>query len=537
MAATTGMRVAILDDSYPGILYNQVWRPGGNPDRELNATTRTSIVDGQGFSITFKGNSIGVYGTLDVGVRPLSSYVLDGGTPTIHNITENFSQYFEGPFLYMAAFYQSPLLEYGTHTLQVTIDRTYTGLKGYIFDFLTVGVKEDDEAALIIVDDNESVVQYTGQWALEGSAKYEYQGTTHKSNSTGNAAVLKFKGTTIDVFGTVRGSTDQVTSLISFQIDDGDKGYFMSVNTEGALRPKYRLFARGTLPDGEHTLRVESLTSTEFWLDYFIYTPSPITAATSITTPPPVSQSSQSNRPSLSAIIGGAIGGVAGLSLIVIIVILFFYRRKRSSQAINEKQPEQRQQQPQQWQRHQGGSLGQPSAQPISPLRNVTFPSQPIINTPQFSNTSPLTPYIIDVDRGNQQQQQRNSSSGTGYTSSYQSSGVVVQQVQPVQPVRTSDTLRFVAPPPPTNTASRFVAPIPQKYRQPQVQREELSEHEPTESSIYTDSDTRDTRSPPPNYSAAQASAVPNQNSGRPSSKLGIIPGEHQVHAPISLVR
>jgi hypothetical protein len=55
---TTGMRTAILDDSYPGIVYDHVWRPGGNPERELNSTTRTSIVDGENFSITFTGNLI-----------------------------------------------------------------------------------------------------------------------------------------------------------------------------------------------------------------------------------------------------------------------------------------------------------------------------------------------------------------------------------------------------------------------------------------------------------------------------------------------
>ncbi|PVF93957.1 hypothetical protein CPB86DRAFT_678089, partial [Serendipita vermifera] len=126
---------------------------------------------------------------------------------------------------------------------------------------------------LVIVDESDSAVEYSGHWTVEGSPAYEYQGTTHKSSAAGAAAMFQFNGTAIDVFGTIRGSSDQFNPLISFQIDDGDKGYYQTINTEGILRPKVRFYSSGGLSEGLHTLRIESVGSSEFWLDYFIYKP------------------------------------------------------------------------------------------------------------------------------------------------------------------------------------------------------------------------------------------------------------------------
>jgi hypothetical protein len=484
------------------------------------------------------GNRIGVYGTLDVGVRPQSSYVLDGGVPVVHNITEDFTRFFEGPFLYMARFYESPVLEYGTHTLQVTVDRTYTAYKGYIFDFLTVGVKEEDPASLIIVDENDPAVEYSGQWALEGSEKYEYQGTTHKSNSTGNAAIFKFNGTTIDVYGTINGTLDQTTALVSFQLDGGSTRYFLPIDTQSRLRPKWRMFSTSALSAGEHTLRIESLTPDAFWLDYFIYTPLYITNSPSVSSIPSSSSSTPSTPSSsqpLAPIIGGAIGGFAFAVLIFGLIALFCYRRRRkqtTEPTKNESQPE-----------GPGESLGHPPIVSKPSQRRNVFSTQQTSSMQQLTNAIPVSPYVFGANQNGDQQ--RFSSSGTGFSGSYQSSsGVQVAEASNaprfVAPLaQTNNTGRFVAPfpqndngprfvsplPQPNETPSprsltssspnasvqRFIAPVPQKYRQqaPRVQQEEPSEYTQSEGSGYTGSEFRDTRSPPPNYSQLQSSQPP----------------------------
>jgi hypothetical protein len=407
--------------------------------------------------------------------------VLDGQPALIYNITDDFTRLYEGPFLYAVAFYKSPRLEYGTHTLTVTVDRWYTGLKGYIFDFVTVGGRNETNSDVIIVDESDSAVQYSGHWAIEGSPEYEYQGTTHKSTTAGSTAVFQFNGSSIDVFGTIRGTSDQPDPLIAFQIDDGDKGYFKPPNTGGATRPKVRFYSTGGLSDSPHTLRIESVGSGEFWLDYFMYKPHSGTPSTS----------PQQGKVSTGAIIGGVVGGVAGLALIIFLAFFLYRRRKKYSKVPQEPQHPVMEQ-------GQGGSLGYPASQGKAPRFFSTHPATtPLSSNP--ANTNPalsVTPYTIESyhDSGRQ-----SLSSGTGFSPSYQTSSIPP-----------ASEAQFVSFSPPVNEAPRFVPPLPQKYRpsQEQVYQIRVPEHDPSGSSAYTSSDIRDTRSPPPNYSAADGSIV-----------------------------
>jgi hypothetical protein len=349
--------------------------------------------------------------------------------------------------LYTVSFYESPDLEYGDHQLDVTVDRHWSDLKVYIFDFLTVRVKNGDtQSDHFMIDESDPGVQYTGDWEKDSSAKYNYKGTTHKASSAGSTATFQFYGNTIEIFGAMRSSSNSSISIMSFQIDDGFKHTYESFNTEGKIRPNMRLFSRAGLPDGQHTLRIESLTTTEVWLDYFMYRASP-TASSGLSSPSITSvPSPQPRKTQPAAIAGGILGGIAGLALIVALVLLLHRRRKPRVESVPKAE--------------QGGSMGFETAAKVP----YTVP----FSSPDTRPTSRLSPH----------DQQRRDISGP--SSSYESA-----------PSSYDHSL-----PPPS-----LVAPIPRKYRNQRVEPVLVSGTEPSNYSAFTGSDVRDLRSPPPNYS------------------------------------
>ncbi|PVF93964.1 hypothetical protein CPB86DRAFT_800842 [Serendipita vermifera] len=188
---------------------------------------------------------------------------------------------------------------------------------GFVIEFT-----DDGEDHFTIVDDNDPTVEYSDDWSFESLSLYGYNGTTHKSNSTGSVATFSFSGTSIEVYGTVRGSNTSSTPLISFQVDEMEKESFYSRNGEGYLFPKLRLYSGESLSPEMHTLRIESLMPTEFWIDYFLYQSSP-----SLT-----SSSAQSRKTRTAAIAGAVVGAIAGLAL-VLFILLLFYRHIKASRA------------------------------------------------------------------------------------------------------------------------------------------------------------------------------------------------------------
>jgi len=75
--------MSIIDDQdLSKVVYNGTWVKGGSV-YEYDNTVASSTTVGDSFTVTFKGTSIGVYGTIDAtsgGV--ITSYSIDGGTPT-----------------------------------------------------------------------------------------------------------------------------------------------------------------------------------------------------------------------------------------------------------------------------------------------------------------------------------------------------------------------------------------------------------------------------------------------------------------------
>ncbi|PVF93960.1 hypothetical protein CPB86DRAFT_818378, partial [Serendipita vermifera] len=441
-------------------------------DFGLYRLTHFTERDGGAFVVKFTGTSIGVYGSVERGGRTQSSYVLDGGEPKIYNVTGDFESRYGGEIVRGVAFYESPVLEYGEHILHVTADRVWTASqnKGYIFDFLTIGVKDDSQSNVVIVDDDDPAVVYNGFTLEESLSEYEYRSTLHKSNGPLSTATFNFSGTTIEAYGSMKSSADPSIPIISCYIDDGEGRTTYSLDTEGTVMTKLLLCGATDLSDGPHTLRLEALTTFEFWVDFFIYTASSSVSSPSVSTlPTPTSapsQSSSSHKTRTASIAGGVIGGVAGLALIAFLIFLVKRRRQNEPKSLEDGS--------------EGRSMGHiPSAKsPLSSLtiglRNPNDQGSQQTGTQMSPSSSPVTQTLSPIHRLFRDSQRRGDlSDGTGSS----------------LPPENSTTQSNISP--------GLAAPLPQKYSRPQVNPVEILDHDPSNTSSYT----RDTRSPPPEYS------------------------------------
>ncbi|CAG8690288.1 4777_t:CDS:2, partial [Acaulospora colombiana] len=305
-------RIAVFDNTYVGIKYwpaDSIWSSEGN--------------------WTLDGNAINVYGTLvKDAIRSQTSYSIDGKTPGINNTPEEYDTNYGGNVLYNMVLFESPVLEYGHHVLNVTLDRFWTPQMLFVFDYVTIGVKGDVDADWTIVDDSDPSIEYSRNWLLEDDAKYEYKKTRTKTAVQGSTVSFKFSGTSIEVYGTFSGSAGDPTPIISFRVDDGTTGTFSLSDTQGKMMTNTKFYAQNGLSDGEHTLHIESLTATEFWLDYFRYKATLTGDSGSSSTP---NSSSSSSKTSVAPIVGGVIGGFAG-GLLLAFLIFLFYRRRKAAQ-------------------------------------------------------------------------------------------------------------------------------------------------------------------------------------------------------------
>jgi hypothetical protein len=265
------------------------------------------------------GNRVGVFGTLfrDTSIRV--SYVIDDTEPSVQNYSMGWDlSATYGDAIYNFSFYESPLLEYGEHILNVTIleqesANNTIGDTFYALDYLTIGTRDSKDSDLVIVDDNDPSVTYSS--FLSGSPSYvlAYRDSVHTSDSPGSSAMFTFNGSSIEVYGNIGVSEQESTRVISFQLDDGEpEGYYSYTSN---YKPSMLFYSKSGLSAGLHTLRIESLTSFTMTLDYFLYNSSSI-AATTIS----------SKKEPTGAIIGGVLGGVA--AILSVLLLLLFYRRR-----------------------------------------------------------------------------------------------------------------------------------------------------------------------------------------------------------------
>jgi hypothetical protein len=274
------------------------------------------------------GNAIGVYGTLSKGSLHRTNYSLDDGSPFTYSINDMWSNADMGvDVLYEAPFYESPLLDYGPHKLNVTVDRYLsTDNKSYVLEFLTINVNNDANPYLVIVDDMHPAIQYDGDW-VHGRAAEGYNETITRAKTSGCSAKFTFYGDSIDVYGSIRTNGD--SPVAKFRIDNGLDGYY-SLNTGGGVRPKTRLYYREGLGIGNHTLQIDALTSSQLWLDYFIYT--------TPTSDKPIETTPISNKHLRAALVGEIISSLAGMVPYAFLIFLFYrYRNRNRKQGAKQK--------------------------------------------------------------------------------------------------------------------------------------------------------------------------------------------------------
>ncbi|KAL0952546.1 hypothetical protein HGRIS_006804 [Hohenbuehelia grisea] len=135
MSTGTGNNTTVtIDDRDPRVIYSHGWFHQGSR-LEYNGTTTATFTKGANFRFTFHGTFVAVVGTIQVAgygnttVAPVSTYTIDGGTPTVFNPT------LDAQLHRNATFYSSPTLQDDEHTLTVTC---ITDTIHFWFDYLLV---------------------------------------------------------------------------------------------------------------------------------------------------------------------------------------------------------------------------------------------------------------------------------------------------------------------------------------------------------------------------------------------------------------
>ncbi|PFH49397.1 hypothetical protein AMATHDRAFT_4914 [Amanita thiersii Skay4041] len=331
-----------IDDSNTNIVYTGVdWVSAGG-DSEYNKTSHGTSHSGSRFAYTFRGTSIGAFGTLGSissgPVPPSGNFTIDNGpavTFQTHPIDTN---------LYKQMFFQTPDMPDDVHTLVMTFsaDKVIFWL-----DYLMVTpsvATQDPDSKLVKVEDDDSSIQYTGNWT-SGGTSFDSNRTVHSTRSPGSEATFSFFGTSVSVFGRLPNSTiSSGYPAAVFTLDDGNPTAFTAVPPI-QFNSIYQvpIFQSSSLSLGQHTLKVQSQDSTtDFSLDFILYT-QPVNAtatslaggalSTSATAPSSTSTTSSGGRAPIGAIVGGSVGGGIGFLILVALAFLFWSRRSRKPAA------------------------------------------------------------------------------------------------------------------------------------------------------------------------------------------------------------
>lgn len=126
----------------------------------------------------------------------------------------------------------------------------------------------------------------------------------------------------MSVFGSIATSNDPATQ-IDFYIDSNPAVHYIAPQPGNILR-NTPLFSQSGLSPGPHTLLLVSKPSSQWWLDYLIYSTEEGTTASA---PANGSGPSGNSSPPVGAIVGGVVGGIA---LIACAITFWFLRRRRS---------------------------------------------------------------------------------------------------------------------------------------------------------------------------------------------------------------
>ncbi|KAF9477147.1 hypothetical protein BDN70DRAFT_995145 [Pholiota conissans] len=195
--------------------------------------------------------------------------------------------------------------------------------------------------SIIILDDRDPSIQYTGSWNNGGNPDAEYQATVKWSGpAPGTFATLVFNGTGVTVIGSINFDTVQMSS---YTIDGGPATTFTSTNaTDTRYSQVFFTVAGGTLsPDRNHTL-VMTPVQANLFIDFItvnVPPPQPSQISSVLPTPTPSactidqsqSQNGNQNTQSQSHIpLGPVIGTVVGgLGLFGLLISMAIYLRRQ----------------------------------------------------------------------------------------------------------------------------------------------------------------------------------------------------------------
>ncbi|EFI27467.1 hypothetical protein CC1G_15502 [Coprinopsis cinerea okayama7 len=136
---------------------------------------------------------------------------------------------------------------------------------------------------VLIYDDRDAAITYTGTWGQAGSDR-EFNSTTTWTVDDGATATINFVGTGISVYGTIAGGIARRSPRSSYAIDDEDEVIFEG---DPGLTVQYnQLFYQSpTLSEGEHTLTITNLaTDGQLFLDVLMVEPLERPLVTTVTT-------------------------------------------------------------------------------------------------------------------------------------------------------------------------------------------------------------------------------------------------------------
>ena len=257
--------------------------------------------------------------------------------------------------------FTTPTLSDGRHT--VTISKLRTAID---YAVVNVGNNTSLTGQTVVVDDDSSLIQYSGQWYrntnqfIPGNLPvgYPYRNVTHRSSNPGDSFTFQFSGTSVSIYGifswfnlgslTATYTVDGMPYNSTISVTTSSPSY---LNKDGEMS-NYLYFSLDNLSAGNHKLvvNVTQADNQTFILDYISYKPSfnslatmpnitgtstsstsrAVSSATSQGTAVATVSSSGSQQPvSTGTIVGASIGALAfGILLTALVVYLVLRRRK-----------------------------------------------------------------------------------------------------------------------------------------------------------------------------------------------------------------
>jgi len=217
-----------------------------------------------------------------------------------------------------------------------------------VFDYLTVTASASTplNGRTLIVDDRDTLIKYTGNWATEPStplaldyASSLHRDTAHWSSSVGDTVEFEFAGNSVAVYGLASNlASGNITA--TYTVDGDTKTRTVPEGTYDSV-PMAQFFHADLAP-GVHTLIVnvtEIAPAQRFALDFIAYN----ATDDSIVKLPGFEAQGSSNAaagpdgaagssPNLGAILGGLFGALAVVAALG--VAFFVWRRRRASRAV-----------------------------------------------------------------------------------------------------------------------------------------------------------------------------------------------------------